>query len=224
MRNNSNNQVRDNLTRNTRTGYALMQSKYLSVTGNRSDQDQNYGILMNFITHSTLKNNVVTDVQRGRSPGMNKGQGILGAEGKAIFIYNSQFNKIHDNLFARAEIGIHLTAGSEDNTIFGNAFSDNRTQVKYVANRTQEWSLQGRGNYWSDYLGWDLNADKVGDQPYEPNDAVDKLLWRYPMAKVLMNSPAVSTLRWAQDQFPVLRPQGVKDSAPLMSPPSNLPL
>jgi len=34
-----------------------------------------------------------------------------------------------------------------------------------------------------------------------------------------MNSPAVETLRWVQQQFPVLKPQGVRDSYPLMVPP-----
>ena len=218
------NAVRDNLTRNTRTGYALMQSKRLTVTGNRSQGDQNYGILLNFITQSTLANNIIVDVQRGRSPGMSSAAAgdILGAEGKAIFVYNSQFNTLRDNVFAGAEIGIHLTAGSEDNTLYGNAFIDNQSQVKYVANRPQDWSFEGRGNYWSDYLGWDLDGDGVGDVPYEPNDGVDQLLWRYPSAKLLMSSPAIVTLRWAQRQFPVLKPQGVADSAPLMRPPATI--
>jgi len=54
---------------------------------------------------------------------------------------------------------------------------------------------------------------------YEPNDAVDKLLWRYPSARLLMHSPAIEMLRWVQREFPVLRPQGVKDSYPLMRTP-----
>jgi len=213
------NRVIGNRTYNTRTGYALMQSKRLTVLNNSSDQDRNYGILMNYITHSTIANNRVTNVQVG-SAYVTGGSSIMGAEGKAIFIYNSQFNKIHDNLFGTSDIGIHLTAGSEDNDVYGNNFTGNRVQVKYVSNRLQEWSHNGRGNFWSDYLGWDLNADGVGDKQYEPNDAVDKLLWKYPMARILMSSPAIETLRWVQEQFPVLRPQGVRDSAPLMLSPS----
>lgn len=213
------NRVINNHTYHTRTGYALMQSKRLTVLGNVSEQDRNYGILMNFITHSTIANNRVTSVQVGAGY-VTGGSDILGAEGKAIFIYNSQFNLLHDNLFADSDIGIHLTAGSEDNQVYGNTFRNNRVQVKYIANRPQEWSREGRGNFWSDYLGWDLNADGIGDKQYEPNDAVDKLLWKYPVARVLMNSPAIETLRWVQEQFPVLRPQGVRDSAPLMLPPA----
>ena len=209
------NRIIANRTYNTRTGYALMQSKYLTVTGNTSKNDRNYGMLLNFITNSTIANNRIQSVRQGAGYASG-GADVLGAEGKAIFIYNSQFNELHDNLFADSDIGIHLTAGSEDNHVYGNAFIGNRAQVKYVANRPQDWTHNGRGNYWSDYLGWDLNADGIGDKQYEPNDAVDKLLWKYPMARMLMNSPAVETLRWVQEQFPVLKPQGVRDSAPLM--------
>lgn len=214
------NKVIGNRTYNTRTGYALMQSKYLTVLDNESDRDSNYGMLMNYITYSTIAGNRVHDVQEGTGY-VTGGDGVIGAEGKAIFIYNSQFNEIRDNLFADSDIGIHLTAGSEDNTVFGNSFLRNRVQVKYVATRDQDWSHEGRGNFWSDYLGWDLDADGIGDKQYEPNDAVDHLLWKYPIARILMSSPAIETLRWVQEQFPVLKPQGVRDSAPLMLPPQE---
>ena len=213
-----NNLLEGNVTRGTRTGYALMQSKRLTVLNNRSENDENYGILMNFITQSELRGNVVTGVSQGQSAGVV----ISGAEGKAVFIYNSLYNTFAGNYFGDSNIGIHLTAGSEDNQVFGNAFVNNQRQVKYVATRTQEWSKEGEGNYWSDYLGWDRNQDGVGDVPYEPNDNVDRLLWKYPEAKILMFSPAVDTLRWVQDAFPVVKSAGVADSRPLMRIPADL--
>jgi len=214
------NQVIGNRTYDTRTGYALMQSKYLTVLDNSSERDGNYGMLMNYITYSTIAGNRVERVKEGTGYATG-GDAVAGAEGKAIFIYNSQFNKIHGNSFADSDIGIHLTAGSEDNEVHGNSFLRNRVQVKYVATRDQDWSHEGRGNHWSDYLGWDLDADGIGDKQYEPNDAVDHLLWKYPIARILMSSPAVETLRWVQEQFPILKPQGVRDSAPLMLPPQQ---
>jgi nitrous oxidase accessory protein len=211
------NEVINNVTRNTRTGYALMQSRSLKVEGNVSDNDQNYGILLNFITYSKINNNKIKHVRKGTSPGTS-GQGIAGAEGKSIFIYNSLFNEISKNDFMDSDIGIHLTAGSENNKIFSNNFMANQVQVKYVANRKQEWSLNGDGNYWSNYLGWDRDNDGIGDRVFEPNDSIDKLLWKYPLAKLLMNSPSVQILRWSQTQFPVFKSPGVKDSFPLMQP------
>lgn len=210
------NLVENNYTHHTRTGYALMQSKYLKVLNNRSEWNENYGILLNYITDSTIQNNHVSNTRQGSNYiGDSSAQG---AEGKAIFIYNSFYNQLIGNTFREGDLGIHITAGSEDNVISGNNFIGNKQQVKYVSTRTQEWSNKEQGNFWSDYLGWDRDSNGVGDIPYEPNDGVDKILWKYPSAKVLMNSPAVETLRWIQREFPVLKSPGVTDSYPLMRP------
>ena len=92
---------------------------------------------------------------------------VAGGE-KCVFIYNSNKNVFRGNWFEGCQIGIHFTAGSERNAISGNAFIGNRTQVKYVGTRYQEWSSSGRGNYWSDNPAFDLNGDGVADQPYRP--------------------------------------------------------
>lgn len=208
----NNNIVTHNKTRRTRAGYALMQSRQLTVLNNESVDNIDYGILLNFITQSTLENNLIDGVNQPVD------EDVSGADGKGFFVYNSLSNQIVNNVIKDAEIGIHLTAGSEGNTISGNNFINNHTQVKYVASRLQEWSKEGRGNYWSNYMGWDMNNDDIGDNPFEPNDNVDKLLWKYPQAKVLMNSPAILLLRYVQRQFPVIKSPGVKDSYPMMRP------
>ena len=79
------NRVIGNHSYDTRTGYALMQSNRLTVVNNISERDRNYGILMNFITYSKVANNRIMDVQEGAGY-VTGGAGVLGAEGKAIFI------------------------------------------------------------------------------------------------------------------------------------------
>ena len=90
--------------------------------------------------------------------------------------------------------------------------------MKYVGTRWVEWSHEGVGNYWSDHAAFDLDGDGRADAAYRPNDLTDQIMWRYPAAKLLANSPAVSVLKWAQKSFPALHPGGVIDSAPLMTP------
>ena len=46
-------------------------------------------------------------------------------------------------------------------------------------------------------------------------------MWAFPAAKLLINSPGIQVIRWAQSQFPALHPGGVMDSAPLMAPPGS---
>jgi len=208
------NRIDGNHTYNTRTGYALMQSKYLTVTNNISENDSNYGILMNYIVHSSISGNQIINTKQPL--GVDGKRENYGAEGKGFFIYNAPFNNINNNLITQSDIGIHLTAGSEGNKIYGNYFVKNRQQVKYVANRKVEWSFKKQGNFWSDYQGWDRDADGFGDESFEPNDGIDKILWKYPAANLLINSPAIQTLRWVQKEFPVLKSQGITDSYPKM--------
>lgn len=191
--------VAGNQSSGNHVGYALMYSNNLEVHNNVSDGDRDRGLFLNFANESNISGNQIN-----------------GAE-KCFFIYNANYNRIDKNHFSNCEIGIHFTAGSEGNDVYGNAFVDNRTQVKYVGTRYVEWSLNGRGNFWSDNPAFDLDDDGIADQAYLPNDMVDQLLWRHPLAKLLLNSPAMQVLRWAQSEFPSLHPGGVNDSAPLMS-------
>jgi nitrous oxidase accessory protein len=210
------NKILKNYAYNTRAGYAMMNSRHLEIRGNVTENSQDYGFLINFIIYSNFEDNVIKNVW---TPADKK---VLGRDGKGLFIYNSGYSTLRNNHIEHTEIGIHLTAGSEGIKISGNTFIDNQIQVKYVSNKLQEWSQEidgiREGNYWSNYQGWDMDADGKGDVPFEPNDGIDKLFWKYPEAKILMDSPAVLLLRWVQQQFPVLKAPGVKDSYPLMKP------
>ncbi len=194
-------EISGNSSIDNHVGYALMYSSYLKVSDNTSRGDRDRGILFNFTNYSDIK-----------------GNNVFGHPEKCVFIYNSNFNEIHGNHFEACDIGIHFTAGSEQNMIWKNAFIDNKTQVKYVGTRFLEWSHEGQGNYWSDHTAFDLDGDSVADKPYRPNNLADQILWRHPMSKILLNSPLLQVLRWSQSRFPSLHPGGVTDSAPMMAP------
>jgi nitrous oxidase accessory protein len=210
------NVVAGNVSFDNLAGYALMQSKNLKIRNNISRGDRDYGILLNYVIYSEFSGNRISGVHGEVTP---DGAAMPGAEGKGIFVYNSEYDRFHHNMVADCPIGIHVTAGSDHDVFFANSFMHNRVQVKYVQNMQEEWSWHGIGNYWSDYLGWDMNGDGVGDVPYRPNDGVDVLLWDYPDAALLMNSPAILALRYVQRAFPVFAAPNVADSHPLMKSP-----
>jgi nitrous oxidase accessory protein len=228
-------QISDNVSTGNAAGYAIMYSNRLKITGNRSEGDRDHGLLLNYANSSKITGNIVighfqpADRWRGvraSEHGVPKPEDEsqttgedrrLGPE-KCVFIYNANKNRFADNLFRGCAVGIHFTAGSEGNRMSGNAFIDNRNQVKYVGTRHLDWSADGRGNYWSDNPAFDLDGDGIGDSPYRPNDLIDRVLWTSPQAKLLTSSPAVQVIRWAQAQFPALLPGGVVDSHPLMVP------
>lgn len=194
-------EVSGNISVGNHLGFAVMFSTRVRVTGNVSRGDRDHGIMLNYTNRSEITGNLV--------------QG--GAE-KCAFLYNSHRNAFADNRFERCGIGIHFTAGSQDNRIAGNAFVGNQVQVKYVSTKWDEWSVDGRGNYWSDFAAFDLDGNGVADAPYRPNDGLDRVLWTQPAAKLLLGSPAIQLVRWSQRAFPALLPGGVIDSHPLMRP------
>jgi nitrous oxidase accessory protein len=190
-----------NRSRGNHVGWAIMYSERLEIRDNVSDDDRDHGLMINSTNRSRVIGNVV---RRGRE--------------KCVFVYGANGNLFEDNWFEGCPIGIHFTAGSEGNTMTGNAFVGNRNQIKYVGTRYLDWAQGGRGNYWSDNPAFDLDGDGIADRPYRPNDVMDAILWTLPAAKSLINSPAVQMVRWAQARFPALYPGGVVDSAPLMRP------
>ena len=195
-----NSEVSNNISVNNHVGFALMFSDRITAKNNFSSGDDKRGLFFNFANYSTIE-----------------GNRVVGSE-KCVFIYNANFNQINKNSFEDCQIGIHFTAGSEKNEIYDNAFINNRSQVKYVGTRYIEWSKNGRGNFWSDNVTFDIDDDGIADQTYKPNDLVDQLVWRHPLAKLLLNSPSIQVLKWAQSEFPGIHPGGVTDSAPLMQP------
>jgi nitrous oxidase accessory protein len=193
--------VSGNVSIGNHLGFAIMFSDRVTVTDNLSLGDREHGMMLNFANGADVARNLVR-----------------GGTKKCIFIYNAHKNLIANNRFQGCGIGIHFTAGSERNMLTGNAFIANREQVKYVGTRFMEWSLEDRGNYWSDHPAFDLNGDGIADGVYRPNDLMDHVLWSQPAASLLIGSPAVQLVRWSQSSFPAILPGGVTDSHPLMQP------
>jgi nitrous oxidase accessory protein len=189
----------DNDVYHNRTGLALMETRNQVVRNNRAWGNSDAGIMLRTIQDSVIENNVVAGNQRG------------------LFIYDAEYNVIRGNLVVDNDVGAHVWAGSIHNEVDGNDFIGNRQQVRYVAAKDERWGAK-RGNHWSNYVGWDRDGDGIGDVPYEANDIVDRLVWRLPMVKLLLNSPAIHTLRLIAQQFPLLRAPSIVDARPRMQP------
>ncbi|WP_233871215.1 nitrous oxide reductase family maturation protein NosD [Paraburkholderia adhaesiva] len=179
-----------------RGGLAIMESRNQVVKNNRVWGNTDHGIMLRTLQDSVIENNVVAGNQRG------------------LFIYDAEYNTLRGNLVVDNKVGVHLWGGSYENNVSGNDFIRNQEQIRYVAANDVAWT----GNYWSNYYGWDKRGRGIGDIPYTANDLVDRLTWRVPAVSVLMNSPAVQSLRLIAQQFPLVAVPSVVDSAPRMQP------
>ncbi|MBP6189729.1 MAG: nitrous oxide reductase family maturation protein NosD [Azonexus sp.] len=197
--NSNDNLWEDNDSYLNRGGLALMEVRRQVVRNNRAWGNVDHGIMLRTIQDSVIENNVVA------------------GNGRGFFIYDAEYNLLKGNRVIGNRVGAHVWAGSIHNDVDGNDFIQNREQVRYVATHDEVWGKQ-QGNYWSNYAGWDANGDGIGDVPYEANDMVDRLTWKYPLVKLLLNSPAVHSLRLIARQFPLLRSTSIVDPHPRMRP------
>ena len=191
-------QIEDNVVSNSKIGYAIMFSTNIKLRNNVSYNNIDQGIMLNYANDSIIDGNAVE-----KSP-------------KCVYLYNANNNQFTNNHFEGCEMGIHFSGAAEGNVIRENAFVNNHIQIKYVGTRFMDWAEGGKGNYWSDNSAFDLDGDGIADTAYKPNNITDQILWRAPSARLLMNSPAVSIVKWAQKEFPAIMPGGMTDSRPLM--------
>lgn len=132
-----------------------------------------------------------------------------------IFMDNSQGNRIRRNLIAANTVGARILSSSTENLFAGNAFVENGDQVHLNRGRLlNRWE----GNYWSDYRGYDLDGDGIGDVPYKVGSLFGFLIENYPEVRILFSSPAVQALAFAEEALPVLELPRDVDGSPRMRP------
>ncbi len=147
-------------------------------------------------------------------------------------------NLFEDNVVAYNDAGLALDPALRGDVFRGNSFLNNQQQVRLDGEGTLDgitWAWHGRGNFWSDYTGYDADGDGVGDVPYVSRRMFEQLASAHPELRLFLLSPAASAIDWAAMAFPVFTPNTVVlDPSPLVRPllaadlplphPSRLPL
>tara|TARA_R110000782_G_scaffold13976_25_gene41125 strand:+ start:24360 stop:25751 length:1392 start_codon:yes stop_codon:yes gene_type:complete len=127
------------------------------------------------------------------------------------------------NLIAFNEIGLLATPNTHDNVFTGNAFVENEEPAAThgrgrLASNT--FSRDGVGNYWSEYAGFDLDADGIGDVVYEPQSLFGAMLANEPNLRLFVHGPAQQAIEFTSRALPELRPESTLiDPFPLASAP-----
>ncbi|HJO23150.1 MAG: nitrous oxide reductase family maturation protein NosD [Myxococcota bacterium] len=189
-----------NTTTNSSVGAAIMYSKRIKLEENSFQGGRRHGLLLRGVLHSDVIGNHTSESEDG------------------LFLGGSYFNRIRDNGFYRNGIGIVITSQSDDNQVVDNDFVGNRLQAKFVGSRSLHWGQEGRGNYWSGYVGWDSDRNGVGNQPYYATNLGNWLVFTFPVLRLVLESPSMTLLRRVESQFPVLRRAALIDDFPLMKP------
>jgi nitrous oxidase accessory protein len=119
------------------------------------------------------------------------------------------------NTVAVNQIGV-LLFPSADAWFTDNGFVENTTQVALGGTgRTQAvWTVDGVGNYWSDYGGFDAGGDGTGDLAYSRSGRTSQLIAEDPVLLALASGPAFRLLSAVEERWAPAEPL-VLDDAPL---------
>ena len=123
---------------------------------------------------------------------------------------------VASNRFEANDVGVALMP-SADLVFGGNIFDANLTQVMSLGigvERHNFWTYQGVGNTWSDYGGYDIAGDGIGDVAYRSGGVDDLLVTADPALAALRTSPAMTVLATSQAIWGADRPPVVRDDSP----------
>ena len=126
------------------------------------------------------------------------------------------------NVFAYNNIGVELMPSVRRNMFSTNSFVENEEQVTIAGGgtlRENSWTVDGQGNYWSDYAGYDADGDGQGDMPYKSERLFEDLMQQEPMLRLFIYSPASNAIDFASRAFPLVKPKPkLEDERPFMAP------
>jgi nitrous oxidase accessory protein len=200
----------DNIFDHNVAGAAIMYSRNIQFRRNAFIHNRgfsSFGILFQGTDDCLAEDNVIGDNEVGL---------FLEAHSHSIF---------RRNLIAGNDVALQVFSSAEANTFESNNFIANLSPLQIVGrSTTTHWNGAKAGNYWSDYEGYDLDADGIGDIPYKIQNVFEHMEGNYPRLRVYLLSPASQALALAETGFPIIEGSREFDHRPLMHPVPLSPL
>ena len=158
-----------------------------------------YGILFQSDDNCVAEENIIAD-------------NVVG-----VFMEALAQSTFRHNLIAGNDTALKVFSSATGNLFEMNDVVENLSPIEVIGSRTSnQWNGPGAGNYWSDYEGFDLNGDGIGDVPYRIQNIFEHLEAEMPMLRLYWFSPAAQSLALAERGFPVLQRDQETDNKPLM--------
>lgn len=194
----NNDEYHGNKFANNGAGVAVMFSKFIKMYNNifyKNWGNSSYGLLLKEIYDGNIYNNLFEENTIG-----------INVEGSNRIIYKN--NDFKSNGWA-----VKIQGGCYNNTFTKNNFISNTFDVSYSGNINENLFNE---NYWSQYTGYDLDKNNIGDIPYRPVKLFSYIINNNPESIILLRSLFIDIINFSEKVSPVFTPDNLIDNKPLM--------
>ncbi|WP_165750460.1 nitrous oxide reductase family maturation protein NosD [Cellulophaga sp. Z1A5H] len=188
----------NNIFESNGAGVAVMFSKNIKMTGNTFKKNWGtaaFGLLLKEINDADISENTFEENTIG-----------INIEGSNRITYAN-------NNFINNGWAIKVLGACYDNSFTKNNFLYNSFDVSYNSNINDNVFEQ---NYWSNYTGYDLDKNGIGDIPYRPVKLFSYIVNKTPESIVLLRSLFMDIIDFSEKVTPVFTPDNLVDAKPSM--------
>jgi nitrous oxidase accessory protein len=188
----------DNEFSDNGAGVAVMFSKRIKMYNNVFKENwgtASYGVLLKEINDAEIIGNIFEENTIG-----------INIEGSNRIIYKN-------NDFISNGWAIKVRGACYTNSFLENNFLYNSFDIAY--NSKVNDNVFDR-NYWSNYTGYDLDKNGVGDVPYRPVKLFSYIVNRTPETIILLRSMFIDIIDFSEKVSPVFTPDNLMDNNPLI--------
>ncbi|WP_257014081.1 nitrous oxide reductase family maturation protein NosD [Winogradskyella undariae] len=186
----------DNTFENNGAGVAVMFSKRIKMLNNIFKKNwgtASYGMLLKEINDAEIIGNTFEDNTIG-----------INIEGSNRITY--KHNNFKNNGWA-----LKVRGACYGNTLTENNFLYNSFDIAYNSNVNDNTF---DSNYWSNYTGYDLDKNGIGDVPYRPVKLFSYIVNRTPETIILLRSMFIDIIDFSEKVSPVFTPDDLLDNHP----------
>lgn len=192
------NEYYNNVFSKNGAGVAVMFSKYIKMHHNKFVENwgsASYGLLLKEIYDADIESNTFEQNTIG-----------ISVDGSTRINYKK-------NTFLRNGWAVKIVGACYENDFSQNNFMHNALDLSYNSKIN---SNKFDNNYWSDYAGYDLDRNGIGDVPYRPVKLFSYIVHNTPETIILLRSLFVDIINFSEKVSPVFTPDNLEDNNPLM--------
>lgn len=238
-------EIVNNYVEKVRDGIYLEFSECCLIQDNTSKSNVRYGLHFMFSDHNEVKNSEFISNGGGVTIMFSKYMNMhhntfsnnWGSAAYGVLLKEVNDARLTYNLFSNNTTAINIEGSNrivyKHNDFTGNGWAMNSRGANYYnaindnnfRNNAFDLVYTGRinnnnfdHNYWSNYTGYDLDKDGIGDVPYKPVKLFSYVVNKTPESIIFLRSLFVDIIDFSEKVSPMFTPENLEDTRPSIKP------